>query len=202
MIIKTRSKRYIFRRNVMLKPKIIFLLYLFLFIATFFSCGDVVDPLKDKIGISDLSFAKVSLKVSVYAPGEEEIKSFPSVPITECMVGDTISLMCRVWPGYTESESITVRITTLKGDKEFIELFYNPYLLYIQSYEYIVYLLNEDMYPNLPEQLLLSHIPIRFESNPVVGNNILSVSPDGDIIKAEIKNKNQTQTAILNIRSK
>ena len=117
------------------------------------------------------------------------------------MIGDTISLMCNVWPGYT-AESITARITTLKGDKEFLELFYNPYLLYIQSYQYIAYLLNEDMYPNLIEQLLLSHIPIRFESNPEVNNKILSVSPDGDVIKAEIKNKNQTQIAILNIRSK
>jgi len=67
---------------------------------------------------------------------------------------------------------------------------------------YSAYLPNEDMYFHLPEPFLLSNIPISYESNPEVRNGILSVSPKGDIITAEIRKGREIQRITLNVRSK
>jgi hypothetical protein len=193
--------------------KIIMLLLWAIFIAvTFFSCYDatVDDDLDYKVVDNTLSFVNCYLKnhsnqwINTTIIGE-------LITINECMVGDTIGLTCYVDFSYRRDipppESVTARITTSKGDVEFIEFLDRPGVAYIAivphpPHQYVAYLPNEDMYPNLPEPFLISHIPIRYESKPEVRNGILSVSPDGDVIIAEIIEGCQHQKTKLNVRSK
>jgi hypothetical protein len=176
----------------------------------FFSCYDatVDDDLDYKVVENSLSFVKCDVNSFfynyIYIITVSRINT-----INECMVGDTICLICGV--DYSDSgilpESVTARITTSRGDIEYIELLDAPdgfyfHVLPSPPHQYVAYLPNEDMYPNLPEPFLLSHIPIKYESEFEVKNGILSVSPDGDVITAEIINGCQSQKTILNVRSK
>ena len=186
----------------MIKSQKLFLICLVLTAIIFLSCGDINTP-ENKSGISDASFAKV------YHYKTDEL--FVSYPINEYIVGDTMSLICYIDETNTAwqklPESITARITTSKGDVEFIQLFENPNMGYLMIYpppprQYIAYLLNEEMYPDLPQQLSLSHIPIKLETEPVLRNGILSISPYGDMLTAEIRHNNQTIGTTLNIIGK
>jgi hypothetical protein len=196
----------------MLKQNKIFLLWLFIAMLIFFSCGDVADPsiAEQSTEITDFKFVKVR-KVSSY---DGKFEAFHHYPITECVVGDTIGLGCGIgwdpihhWSNLPES--VTARITTSKGDVEFVKLFEHPYVGYLDVYpppprNFIVHIPNEDMYHNLPEGFLSFNnnlrLQITLECNPKDG--ILSVSPDGDVLRAEIKNKGKTLKAILDVRSK
>jgi hypothetical protein len=183
-----------------------------IFIAvTFFSCYDYsVGTQGYKVEENTLSFIKFNL-VSYSKEWINTTIIGGRIEINECMVGDTIGLTCMV--GYSVAsgiypESVTAIISTSRGDMEFIELLDTPDIAYLaivrppSPHLYSAYLPNEDMYPNLPEPFLLSHIPIKYESKSKVRNGILSVSPDGDIITAEIINGCQSQKTILTVRSK
>ena len=184
----------------MLTLKIIFLLCLFLSAVSFLSCGDINNTkIQNYPYITYPSFAKVY--------HYQTTDCFFFYPTNECVMGDTMGLTCHIYDTIDTNWPIIAKITTLGGDEEFIKLFENHDAAYIGivpcGLEYIAYFLNEDMCSDLPQKLLLSsHIPIRFESKPELQNGILSISPDGDVLMAEINYKNQTKKVILNIRSK
>jgi hypothetical protein len=198
------------------------LIYLLLFVAmfVFLACGNIAgtDPsssfddtptlgpilpvLIDKFEITDFSFAKIK-------------NSWYRDPITECIAGDTIGLICYVKNssvgGYIHSDEqqpVIVRITSQKGkDAEYIKLVDDPYLGYITvfpnpAHQFIGYLPYEDMYSDMPPQFLVSNLPIKFTSKSEADNGILEISPDGDILTAEVQNNVSKHKVILNVKSK
>ena len=193
----------------MLKRNKIFLLWLFIAVFTFFSCGDVANSdINLATDIAYFNFVKVC-KVSSYDGKFEAFHHYSINSITEYVVGDTIGLECGIRDWSNLPESVTARITTSKGDVEFVKLFDHPYVGYFDVYphpprNFIVHIPNEDMYHNLQEGFLSFNnnlrLQITLECNPKDG--ILSVSPDGDILTAEIKSKCKTLKAILDVRSK
>jgi len=168
----------------------------------FFSCGDAVVDYKI---VKDFSFVKLYLESYSNSYIDTITIVGERTTINECMVGDTIGLICFV--GVPYPESVTVRIITSGGDEEFIKILDTPDIAYLlvwpHGHLYSAYLPNEDMYPHLPEPFLLSNIPISYKSKPKVRDGILSVSPNGDVITAEIrKGREIIQKTTLNVRSK
>ena len=169
--------------------------------------GDVTDPniAEQSTEIAYFNFVKVC-KVSSY---DGKFEAFHNYSIIECVVGDTIGLECGLRDWSSLPKLVTARITSSKSDVEFVKLFDHPYVGYLDIYpppprNFIIHIPNEDMYHNLPEGFLSFNnnlrLQIKLECNPKDG--ILSVSPDGDILIAEIKSKGKTLEAILDVRSK
>ena len=112
----------------MLKQKNIFLLCLFLSIGAFFSCGDAVgtDINENDIEIVTLLFFKIHNNDEFNLPST-------SWEIIDCMVGDTIGLMCGLPDWNNLPEFVTARITTSGGDIEFVKLLNDPLASYFMS---------------------------------------------------------------------
>jgi hypothetical protein len=188
---------------------LIYLLFVAMFI--FLACGHVADPpssydnrsiLIDKFEITDFSFAKIK-------------NSWYRDPITECIIGDTIGLICYVKNssvgGYIDSDKqqpVIVKISSQKRkDIEYIKLVDDPYLGYIAifpnpAHQFIGYLPYENMYSDMSYQFFLSNLPIKVTSTSKVGNGILEISPDGDMLTAEVQNNVSKDKVILSIKSK
>ena len=184
----------------MLNPKKIFLLWLFLAVVAFLSCGDITDPDIHTINnmIKDFSFMKV------------DIDSHSNMPVRnltdDCLASDIFGLFCHIMDSPTLLDSATVKITTSKGDVEFAQLSMDPFLAYLavarpQWRRYTSYIPNDDMYPNAP-YFFLPNLRVRITSEINQRDGVLSIFPDGDILTATIKGKNQTLQATLNISSK
>ena len=113
----------------MSNTKKISILCLFLSIATFFSCGDVIDTSLDALPESNteityLCFVKISIEPYYKMPLYEEI--------TECMIGDTIGLACGVdW--LNRPKSVTARISTLRRVIGFVKLFEDDNAYYLDG---------------------------------------------------------------------
>ena len=199
----------------MSNTKKINILCLFLSIATFFSCGNATEPDINNypipeydIEIAYLHFKKVIVERDIlYGKIVEYVNSYP---ITECVVGDTLAFSCGIedyWLKDGMPKSIIARITTSKGDIELVKLIENTDIGYSGEWplpcNFITYLPTERMYKKLPKQFLHYHnlqTKITSKCNP--RNGILSISPDGDILTAEIITKNKILTTTLNVRSK
>jgi len=149
----------------------------------FFSCGDIVDP---DISIYNIPENDCDIRVisfqKVYSYFHNQI-SFGEI-INECKNGDTIALTCGLYDNmgtYWDNlpESVISRVITSRGDITFVKLFDKPNTTYT------------DEWP--PPQR-------RYNSYIIILNN--KSYRDGDVITAEIKDKNKILKTILNVRSK
>jgi hypothetical protein len=202
----------------MLKRNIIYVLSLFLTVATFFSCGNAVEPDLNNYPIPEynleipyFALEKV-VRFSIDIDGEV-FETFGSYQTTECVVGDTL-VLCGGIEGYDHGhnksipKSVIARLTTSKGDIEYVKIGvnvngYNTSEFPPPPWGYFAYLLPERMYTRLPKEISrFPNLRTKITSKCIPRNGILSISPDGDIITAEIITKNKILTTTLNVRSK
>ena len=168
----------------MLKRNITYVLSLFLTIATFSSCnqpdntGDIIDD-----GVGGLEFC-----TSYYVIGENGAHYLElGYPINECAINDTVMLHCSVhlerWPYYDTNgvPQIIVKVTSSKtGDVKYITLV---------ERENVVY--HTGMPP--PPTSFIGRLHFSYVNGE---DGSLRVSPDGDILIAEIENNPEITTTL------
>ena len=185
--------------------KKIFLICLFLLIAVFPSCNNTDDPVEiptnpnlptDTIDIpdiilSDLMFAKVVL-----------LGNKPDLPLgftlkpcteSECVIGDTIILMCGVKNGNWDKDNLSgvpiiAKVSTSDETENFL-------LTLNQDIGYLLY------YPH-PTECYTAFIPYIQSIADGRTNSVIRVNPKGDILTAEIKYLNQKLTTTLRMKEK
>jgi hypothetical protein len=183
----------------MLKRNIIYLLWLFIAIATFFSCGDAVGPsingMKFRMIEEDLSFGKYT--------GYKYDGLGDAIQIQDCNIGDTIALSCCVWVSYYDytkgsiPETITMKISTLHGNGRAtlikrgtlgiiydLPIFYSAYLVPTTDR-------NEWKYPAGMVTLQHYNYWIKELETWETPYGTFPVSPDEDILTAEVTYKNK-----------
>ena len=174
----------------MLKPKKIILLWLLLSMVAFLSCGDINDVIdfdlyllqEQNVEISHLDFVKFYCHPGSNYPLFGEI-------ITECMVGDSIALVCSIYGvGNNALDNyptlIIARLNTSKGKVRSVKLSNR-----IGTYTV----------PPFPYSICFPEVPFYNRYNR---HKEASITQNTDVITAIVKGKNQTLTTTLNIRSK
>ena len=192
----------------MIKRNLTYALWLFLFIATFLSCGDAAGP-----SIGGMKFRlseKYSLSFGKYTASKTD--GFTNV-IQECNIGDTIALSCSIEVFHYDKESmpetITMKINTLYGSGRAtlirrttlgIDLeagngtpvFYSAYLVPTTNrngWKYPAGMVTLQQYNYWINKLETWETPY----------GTLPVSPDGDILTAEVTYKNKIIKTSLTI---
>jgi hypothetical protein len=193
----------------MFKQNLIHVLWLFLAIVTFFSCGDAVGPsingIKFRLDSTPLAFTKFT--------GSKYDGHGEMLWIQECNIGDTIALGCSFWVSdydyyYNKGsipETITVKISTLYGSGRAtlikrgifgsiydIPIFYSAYLVPIANrngWKYPAGMVTLQQYNYWIHELETWETPY----------GTFPVSLDGDILTAEITYKNKIIKTSLTI---
>jgi len=158
----------------------------------FFSCGDVTDPDISPYNIPEndcevkyIGFAKVYVFYSdwLLRNSPYKVRMGFGESINDCKIGDTVTLVCDLYDNtgtYSWEyfpESVIVRVTTSRGDISFIKLFVNFNISYSDE---------------------LPPAPRRYNSHTIILNN--RSYRNGDILTAEIKDKNKILKTTLNIK--
>ena len=174
----------------MLNPKKIFLLWLFLAIVGFLSCGDINDVIdfdlyllpEQNIEVHYLYFVKFHFGSNFNSPAL-------SGSITECMVGDSVALVCGIYGGKGAWDnfpiSVVARLNTSKEKVRSVKLYERNNVTYSGELpppprQHIIYFPGVTSYNQYKETFLITQ--------------------NTDVITATIKAKNQTLKATLNIR--
>ena len=190
----------------MLKTKIIFLLCLFLSVATFFSCGDDIGPsingIKFRLDSTPLAFTKFT--------GSKYDGHGEMLWIRESNIGDTIALGCIIEVLYYNiepmPETITIKISTLYGSgratllkrgtlgttDHYWPVYYSAYLVPITNnngWKYPAGMVTLQQYNYWIHELETWETPY----------GTFPVSPDGDILTAQVTYKNKTIKTNLTI---
>ena len=179
------------------------MLYLFLSIATFFSCGDEgvapinSDAYRNYRNIRSVKFYAydIDFDKGKYWIGKDGLPySLPGPNINECTIGDSVTINCSfglpLWDFYYNMDGlkITVKIKSSKtGDFKRVTLMEPGNAVYILE---------------VPKSGIFGVSFIgRFYISYVGGRgDVLKVSPDGDILIAQIGNGKQKITKTLTIK--
>ena len=170
----------------MLKQKIIFLLWLFLVIATFFSCGDINTVDDYEITISEPRFLVAINGMHVVSPPKLIEYKVSDTMIIMCLVKNPIFMYIPFRPIQT-NPPIVARISSSEtGDVQYVTFVPDPHYGWADG----------DLSNRLTEQPYIAYIsPFKYNihgelvSDPT--RHKLKISPDGDMLAAEIKYKGQ-----------
>ena len=141
--------------------------------------------------LSDFTFGKVRLGGETNDP---DFVWFGFYPCTECTIGDTIMLMCGVENGNWNTEDLSgipiiAKVTTSHNDTENFLLTRNEDVGYLLPVPH-------------PPRVYTVFIPYIKSTPDGLTNSIIKISPEGDILTAEIKYLNQKLITTLRIKGK
>ena len=172
----------------MQKTKTVFLLCLFLSITTFFSCGEIVDPANREIlDIKNIQFLKAARYHIIDEIGLPWLELAHLVD--EYTIGDTVFIRCSVqlpdWPSY--DKTIVARVSSSKAHDV-------KHIAFLQEagFSYIM--------PVPPPPLIfVGHL---YLSSVDSKDEVLRVSPDGDVLTVEIKYNKQVITKTIPVNGR
>jgi hypothetical protein len=199
---------------MLLKKKPIYLLCLFLSIATFFSCGDINAVNNYEVTISSPEFVRVGQRSSFLYPNGRELTIDEYVlildPVNEFTFGDTMAIRCIVKNPIWNNDGninrpikppIVAKVTSYKtGNLQYVTFVQDPFGwgsvamvgIDISVWPYIAYIssVKHDELNEIPGPKLLPD-PTKQE---------LKISSNGDVLTVEITYKDQILTKTIIVK--
>ena len=153
------------------------------------------NPSPDTLDISDIILSDLMFSKAILLSRNQDFSWFTLKPCTEseCVIGDTIMLMCGVTNGDWDTDNlsgvpIVAKVSTLAETKNF-SLTPNQDVGYILDYPY-------------PTKCYTAFIPYIQSETDGLTNSVIKVNPKGDILTAEVKYLDKKLSATLKIKEK